>query len=664
MMRRTMMLAGLAAVLANVASAQTAQDAAKAFGMREDVQQVSISPDGTQLAMVRAIVGAGSAVFVVDIVGGTRPSTVLTATGRPDQISSCNWSTPKRLICNISTLMMQNGTRLGFSRVVSLNADGSDLKQLSGETRDSVSGPTQFGGGVIDLLGDDSAGGSVLMTRAYGTQQQTGTLLAASVAGLGVERVDTTTLRRQPVERPNGHADEYITDGHGTVRIMGVAGTSDSGLLTGKTTYLYRKPGDRSWLPLSVVTSNGTGTDTGFNPWAVDRDLNVAYGFDTQGGRSALYKVSLDGSLKRELVLDNPNVDVDGLVRIGRQQRVVGASFATDRRQVVIFDPALKAIAASLSKALPKQPIVTIVDATADEQKLVLFAGSDVDPGRFYLFDRTARKLSPILPVRPDLDGRTLSPVKAITFKAADGTMIPAYLTLPPGGADKGLPAIVLPHGGPGYRDEWGFDWLPQFFASRGYVVLQPNFRGSTGYGSEWFQNNGFQSWRVAIGDVNDAGRYLLSSGIAAPGKVAIFGWSYGGYAALQSAVLDPDLFKAIVAVAPVTDLETLRTEHRNFVDYRLVDAFIGHGEHVRAGSPAQNVDGIKAPVLLFHGDLDQNVGIGESRLMDGKLRGAGKQVRFVEYKGLTHQLNDSDVRADMLGKSDNFLRTALGLKD
>jgi dipeptidyl aminopeptidase/acylaminoacyl peptidase len=222
----------------------------------------------------------------------------------------------------------------------------------------------------------------------------------------------------------------------------------------------------------------------------------------------------------------------------------------------------------------------------------------------------------------------------------------------------------VLPHGGPGYRDEWGFDWLPQFFASRGYVVLQPNFRGSTGYGSEWFQNNGFQSWRVAIGDVNDAGRYLLSSGIAAPGKVAIFGWSYGGYAALQSAVLDPDLFKAIVAVAPVTDLETLRTEHRNFVDYRLVDAFIGHGEHVRAGSPAQNVDRIKAPVLLFHGDLDQNVGIGESRLMDGKLRGAGKQVRFVEYKGLTHQLNDSDVRADMLGKSDNFLRTALGLKD
>ncbi|EGI53846.1 hypothetical protein SUS17_3299 [Sphingomonas sp. S17] len=103
---------------------------------------------------------------------------------------------------------------------------------------------------------------------------------------------------------------------------------------------------------------------------------------------------------------------------------------------------------------------------------------------------------------------------------------------------------------------------------------------------------------------------------------------------------------------------------HNDFVDYRLVDAFIGHGEHVRSGSPAQNADRIKAPVLLFHGDLDQNVAVGESQLMESKLRTAGKQVRFVEYKGLTHQLDDSDVRTDMLGKSDAFLRATLGMKD
>lgn len=663
-MRWNRVLAALAVMSSNASGGQTTDSAARAFGAREDVRQVSISPDGARIAMLRAAPGAGSALFVADLTADATPKLVLTSTGRPDQLVSCSWTTATRLICNITTQMTQNGVRLGFSRVLTLNADGSDLKQLSGETRDGIGGPVQFGGGVIDLLGDDGATGSVLMTRNYREQLSTGTLIASTTSGLGVERVDTTTLRRQPVERPGAHASEYISDGHGAVRIMGVTSASDSGMLRGRTSYLYRKAGERTWLPLSVVESASGVGNSGFDPWTVDRDLNAAYGFDAHDGRSALYRVSLDGSLKRELVLDNAGVDVDRLIYIGRQHRVVGASFATDRRQSVIFDPPLKALAASLSRALPKQPIISIVDASADEQKLILFAGSDVDPGKFYLFNRPGKKLSEILPVRPQLVGEALAPVEAITFKAADGTAIPAYLTLPVGGARKGLPAIVLPHGGPGDRDEWGFDWLPQFFANRGYAVLQPNFRGSSGYGSAWFQKNGFQSWRTAVGDVNDAGRYLLSSGIAAPAKLAIVGWSYGGYAALQSAALDPDLFKAIVAIAPVTDLETLRNEHRDYTDYQLVDHFIGHGPHVRDGSPVQNADRIKAPVLLFHGDIDQNVGIGESRLMASRLRSAGKQVELTEYQGLTHQLDDSTVRADLLAKSDVFLRKALGISD
>ena len=152
-----------------------------------------------------------------------------------------------------------------------------------------------------------------------------------------------------------------------------------------------------------------------------------------------------------------------------------------------------------------------------------------------------------------------LAPVESITYPAADGTAIPAYLT------------IMMPHGGPGNRDEWGFDWLAQFFAHRGFVVLQPNFRGFTGYGEAWTHGNGFVGWRTSIGDVNDAGRWLVKQGMAAPGELAIVGWSYGDYAALQSAVLDPELYKAIVAIAPVTDLESLRAEGRDFTSFKLV---------------------------------------------------------------------------------------------
>ena len=192
--------------------------------------------------------------------------------------------------------------------------------------------------------------------------------------------------------------------------------------------------------------------------------------------------------------------------------------------------------------------------------------------------------------------------------------------------------------------------------------MIQPEFRGSTGYGDAWYQKNGFQSWRTSIGDVDDAGRWLVKQGIADPKKLAIVGWSYGGYAALQSSVLDPDLFKAIVAVAPVTDLETLRGEARNYTSFPQVDALIGHGVWVTEGSPARNAARIKAPVLLFHGDRDANVGIGESRLMADKLKAAGGKVDLVEFRGLDHQLRDDSARATLLGRADAFLRTSMGM--
>ena len=169
-------------------------------------------------------------------------------------------------------------------------------------------------------------------------------------------------------------------------------------------------------------------------------------------------------------------------------------------------------------------------------------------------------------------------------------------------------------------------------------------------------------SWRAAIGDVNDAGRWLLSQGIAAPGKLAIVGWSYGGYGALQSAVLDPDLFKAIVAVAPVTDLQQLRNRAIGSINFPQMDAFLGTGPHIREGSPAQNADRFKVPVLMFHGDRDQNVDIEASRYMLGKLRGAGKQVELVEFPGLDHQLPSPAARTRVLSESDAFLRRNLGL--
>jgi dipeptidyl aminopeptidase/acylaminoacyl peptidase len=341
---------------------------------------------------------------------------------------------------------------------------------------------------------------------------------------------------------------------------------------------------------------------------------------------------------------------------------VVGASFALETRSAEYFEPNIKTLISSLSNALPHNAL-HVAEASADEQKMLIFASSDRDPGAYYIFDRPTKRLQTFVVARGQLEGVALATMKPVTYPAADGTPIPAYLTLPPGHEDaKGLPAIVMPHGGPSARDEWGFDWLSQFYAARGFAVLQPNYRGSSGYGDTWFQKNGFRSWPVAIGDVLDGGRWLVHEGIADPSKLAIVGWSYGGYAALQSAVVDSKVFKAVVAIAPVTDLPALKQEYFGWSNYDLVSQFVGDGRQMHEGSPVEHADKIKVPVLLFHGAFDRNVSIEQSKRMAARLTAAGARCELVTWPDLDHQLEDSAARAQMLRKSDEFLRKELGM--
>ncbi len=378
-------------------------------------------------------------------------------------------------------------------------------------------------------------------------------------------------------------------------------------------------------------------------------------------GRYSLRRIKLDNSLNETEVASNPRVDIDTVVRSGDGQRVIGYTYAEEKRHTVYFDSEYQVLRTSLAKALPNLPLINFVSTSADGQKVLLFAGSDTDAGRYYMFDRAKKSLGEVLVDRPQLAGRTLSPVKAVTYKAADGTLVPAYLTLPAGKDSKNLPAIVYPHGGPSSRDEWGFDWIAQFFAARGYAVIQPNYRGSAGYGDHWLNENGFKGWRTSIGDVNAAARYLASQGIADPGRIAIVGWSYGGYAALQAAATEPGLYRSVAAVAPVTDLVMLKRDSDKFTDKREVAKFIGDGAHLVEGSPVNVAANLKAPVMLVHGDLDNNVFVAHSDKMEAQLRKAGVPVEYLRYKGLDHQLADGEVRAQMLAKLAVHLSKTIG---
>ena len=459
------------------------------------------------------------------------------------------------------------------------------------------------------------------------------------------------------VEQPRLEVTSYRTDGQGNVRLSVIEGSrADS--LTGVTRYKYRKPGSKDWLPLGEYNQrNGEG----IYPLVVEGQSNSAYILKKTNGRDALFRMALDGSGTLTPVASDPKVDINGVVRIGKGRKIIGYTYTDEQRRIVYFDPEYAKLAGALSKAIPKYPIIHLDGSSADGQKLLIFASADTHPGGYYVLDRGTKKMTELALVRPALEGKPLASVKSLTYAAADGKKIPAYLTIPPGSSGKGLPAVILPHGGPSSRDEWGFDWLAQFFAARGYAVIQPNYRGSSGYGEEFQNANGFINWRTSMSDIGDAARYLAREGIADPARMAIVGWSYGGYAALQSAAIEPSLYKSAIAIAPVTDLALLKKEAEGYTNAKLVQDFVGSGPHVAEGSPLRNVAKIQAPVLMFHGDMDINVGIAHSEKMEAALRNAGQQVEFIRYKDLDHQIDDSNARADMLNRIGIALEAAIG---
>jgi dienelactone hydrolase len=656
-MFKAFLLVTAAVAAASVAHAQShalAEDA-KAFGARETFHAMDISPDGTKLLNIGAGAGRASALSIIDLASGNF-STILRDAADPEKLQWCAFASNTQLVCRYGAGVPLDGDIVGVSRLITLGIDGRDLKQLGVRERWNDASFHQSDGAILDWLPDDA--GSVLMARTYVPQTGTGSHMVDRRRGLGVDRIELSTQKASRVEAPNSAASAYMTDGRGNVRLMTVDETVDGGELTGIIHYRYRLKDSRDWKPLGDYDERD---GSGIYPLAIEAGSDSLYFLKKTDGRDALYRMKLDGSGTSTLVAADKTVDIDSVVRLGRGQKVIGYTFAEDSRHTIYFDPEYARLSASLSHALPGHPGVNFDGATADGNRLLVTASNGATPSTYYYYDKPTRHLEAIGPARPELDGRVLAPVHPVRVPAAGGVEIPAYVTLPPGSSGKNLPAVVLPHGGPSARDELGFDWLAQFLAARGYAVIQPNYRGSAGYGDEWMGANGFKGWQTAIGDISASARYLVSQGIADPKRLAIVGWSYGGYAALQSVAVDPALYKAAVAIAPVTDLSLLKRDAEGFTNSELVSSFVGSGDHLTLGSPLKRAKSINVPVLLVHGDMDQNVSIAHSDKMLAELKADGKSADMLRFTGLDHQLDDSDARTQMLTRIGQFLDTAIG---
>jgi dipeptidyl aminopeptidase/acylaminoacyl peptidase len=388
---------------------------------------------------------------------------------------------------------------------------------------------------------------------------------------------------------------------------------------------------------------------------------SVLYASQDAQHRWMWHEVRLDGATEPDPVVA---LDDQGPIHDRQTGRLIGSAVMIgDEYRYNFFDPGDEAAWKAVQQAFPSGAQLRLVSMSADRRKVVVLVDSPSDGPAYSLVDLGARSGDWIGPEYAGVLDQDVAPRRPVRFKARDGLDLHGYLTLPRGKPEKGLPLVVFPHGGPASRDTPGFDWWAQAMASRGYAVLQVNFRGSSGFGSALLEA-GYGQWgRKMQTDLSDGVVWLAQQGTIDKKRVCIVGASYGGYAALAGPTLDPGVYRCAVAVAGVADLRRqiiYSREHGGMSAERYWDRFMGAtdpgDQALTAVSPARQATKADAPILLIHGTDDTVVPIEQSRIMADALKGAGKPVEFVELKSDDHWLSRGATRLEMLQATMAFL--------
>jgi dipeptidyl aminopeptidase/acylaminoacyl peptidase len=399
---------------------------------------------------------------------------------------------------------------------------------------------------------------------------------------------------------------------------------------------------------------------------AFHKDGKRAYLETSKGDADLSRLVLLDPETGQEEVADS---DPLGKVDFGRAifseatEELVATSYEDERPRVYFRDKAFEADYKLLQQKLPGREIsFGSRDMAADDQLWFVTARSDTDPGARYLFDRKTKALTPQYKVRERIPREHMASVKPIRYRSSDGLEVPAFLTLPKGVPAKGLPLIVVPHGGPWARDNWGFDNLAQFLANRGYAVLQPNFRGSTGYGKK-FLNAGNKQWGDRMqDDITWGVKHLVAEGIADPRRVGIMGGSYGGYATLAGVTFTPDLYAAAVSIVGPSNLITLLDSIPPYWEAGRIIFYERMGnprdpegkKQLERQSPLNSASKIRTPLLIAQGANDPRVKKAESEQIVVALRDRGFPVEYIlapdEGHGFARPVNSMSLFASAEG--------------
>ncbi|MCH1918207.1 prolyl oligopeptidase family serine peptidase [Shewanella sp. A3A] len=578
-------------------------DEIDAFSTLPFIRSVDVSPDGKHLSMIRSTSKNGDYIIEIYDVNDLKKSPVTLGANKM-LVSSVVWLNNDRIAVNFRQILEDGAHKYWVSKFAITSIDGKSDWLVPFEK------VKRGGFQLIDVLPADDD--NILI---YGDANDN---YVPDVIKLNISTGSSAILVRGS-DKINGG---FIADYKGDIRV------GQGWNLANNSIDIYvRKSGSDDWQLLKEISAKSRENYevVGFNK----SNLNQIYvlmnhGEDTKG----LYLYDIDKGTYSERQYGLQGVDIDA-VRFNKQHELASFTY-TEKQPVQYFiDKKEEALNQQLSQLFPKQ-YVSIISRSDTNEQFVVRVMSAKNPGEYYLLN-TKGQLQKIGPSRPLLTEDQLASVKYISYSARDGKKIRAYVTIPTKGKAP-YPTVVLPHGGPWARDVVVFDEWSQLLAHHGFLVIQPNFRGSTGYGLD-FWKAGDKNWGLKMqDDLDDAAEFLVEKGLADRNKLAMFGWSYGGYAAFAASMRTPNIYQCTIAGAGVSDLNRINA---TLNDSRYLSLL--QEPTIKGVSPIEQVQYVNVPIMVVHGDIDSRVPIEHSRAFVKKLKDFHKDYQYIELKDADH---------------------------